>query len=56
MPSLLDTLVGHGVKQLWIVYHDYGGLSHGKTVPPERFLDVGGLRVTRSQQWEKQYD
>jgi glutamine synthetase len=40
MPSLLDTLVAHGVKQLWIIYHDYGGLSHGKTVPPERFPDA----------------
>lgn len=37
MRSLLDRLQSDDVAQLWIIYHDYSGLSHAKSVPPERF-------------------
>ncbi|HZS89107.1 MAG TPA: glutamine synthetase family protein [Chloroflexota bacterium] len=50
MPSLLDTLVADNVAQLWVVYHDYSGLSHAKTVPPERFPDAlrGGIGFAKA--------
>jgi hypothetical protein len=35
MPSRIDQLHADGVTQLWVIYHDYGGLGHAKTVPPE---------------------
>lgn len=35
--TLVERLVADGVLQLWIIYHDYSGLSHAKSVPPDRF-------------------
>lgn len=40
MPSLMDQLQADRVTQLWVIYHDYCGLAHAKTVPPERFADA----------------
>jgi glutamine synthetase len=40
MPSLIDQLHADGVTQLWVIYHDYSGLGHAKTVPPERYADA----------------
>jgi glutamine synthetase len=40
--SLRDRLDAENTRQLWVVYHDYSGLSHAKTVPPERFDDAIG--------------
>ena len=37
MPSLLDQLQTDEVTALWVIYHDYCGLAHAKSVPPERF-------------------
>lgn len=37
---LLARLEQNAVDQLWIVYHDYSGLSHAKSVPPDRFADA----------------
>jgi glutamine synthetase len=39
-PSIRERLDADGARQLWVVYHDYSGLSHAKTVPPERFDDA----------------
>jgi glutamine synthetase len=38
--SLRDRLDAEDIRQLWVVYHDYSGLSHAKTVPPQRFDDA----------------
>ena len=38
--SLRHRLDAEDTRQLWVVYHDYSGLSHAKTVPPERFDDA----------------
>ncbi len=35
--ALLERLNADDTRQLWIIYHDYSGLSHAKSVPPERF-------------------
>jgi glutamine synthetase len=35
--GLLDRLTSDEVRQLWVIYHDYSGLSHAKSIPPERF-------------------
>lgn len=35
--ALLEQLRADGMTQLWVVYHDYCGIAHGKTVPTERF-------------------
>ncbi len=35
--SLIEQLKQDAAAQLWVIYHDYSGLSHAKTVPPERF-------------------
>src|SRR5579883_3332067 len=40
MLTLNDQLQADQVSQLWVVYHDYSGVSHAKTIPPERFPDA----------------
>jgi len=40
MVSLAEHLEADGVTQLWVMYHDYSGLAHAKSVPPERFTAV----------------
>lgn len=40
LPPLAEQLQADTVTQLWVIYHDYSGLAHAKTVPPERFADA----------------
>jgi glutamine synthetase len=42
---LTELLERDRVSQLWVIYHDYSGLSHTKSVPPERFADVAASGV-----------
>jgi glutamine synthetase len=35
--DVLERLEEGGIENLWLIYHDYGGRSAGKTVPPESY-------------------
>lgn len=50
MPSLLERLAQDAVAQLWVIYHDYSGLSHAKTVPPRRYQSaiVSGIGFAKA--------
>lgn len=45
MSVLGERLQADRVSQLWVVYHDYSGVSHAKTVPPERFAAALGAGI-----------
>jgi glutamine synthetase len=38
--DLHDLLERDGIARLWVIYHDYSGVSHAKSVPRERFPSV----------------
>ncbi len=50
MPSLPERLQADKVTALWVIYHDYCGLAHAKSIPPERFANAvaGGIGFAKA--------